>query len=208
MITLYDYYRSSACYRVRIALNYKKLDYEKIEIHLTKEGGEQHQAAYKNINPQQLVPTLMDGEHVLTQSIAIMEYLEERYPKPHLLPSDPVQRARARAIAQMVACDIHPLNNLRVLQYLVETLGHDEETKRTWYHHWLRLGFDAIETLLAYQPKTGFCVGDHVTIADICLVPQIYNATRHHFSMAPYPCLRAINENCLGMACFSDAMPE
>ncbi|MEE7567851.1 maleylacetoacetate isomerase, partial [Xanthomonas sp. Kuri4-3] len=178
-LELYSYWRSSAAYRVRIGLNLKGLAYALHPVHLVREGGEQHAPAYARLNPQHLVPTLRDGDAVVTQSLAILEYLEERFPGDPLLPPDPVGRARVRALAQLVACDIHPLNNLRVSQYLEREGGLAAAAREDWMRHWIRAGFEALETLLAGHAGTGrFCHGDAPGLADCCLVPQLYNARR------------------------------
>lgn len=211
MIKLYDYFRSSASFRVRIALNLKELPYTPMEIHLVKEGGQHLQTDYAAINPQKLVPTLLDADETtaLTQSLAIIEYLEEQYPTPALLPHDPLLRAQIRAFAQHIACDIHPLNNLRVLQYLTGTLQISESQKMAWYFHWLQQGFTALETLLAKQSTSHpFCFGKTPTLADICLIPQVYNARRFEFPMHEYPRLSAVNAHCLTHAAFTRALPE
>lgn len=211
MIKLYDYFRSSASFRVRIALNLKDLSYKQMEIHLVKEGGQHLQEHYATLNPQKLVPCLVDADETtaLAQSLAIIEYLEEQYPTPALLPLEPLQRAAVRAFAQYIACDIHPLNNLRVLQYLTGTLELSESQKMTWYFHWLREGFTALEALLAKQPMTGpFCFGKTPTLADIYLIPQVYNALRFHFPMEDYPRLNAVNAHCLTQLAFQRALPE
>ncbi|HLV29821.1 MAG TPA: maleylacetoacetate isomerase, partial [Burkholderiaceae bacterium] len=177
---LYSYFRSSAAYRVRIALNLKGLEYETVPVHLLKDGGQQHSDAYKALNPTELIPTLVDGELAIGQSMAILEYLEEAYPEPALLPPDPAGRARVRAIAQSIACDIHPLNNLRVLKHLKRGLGVDDATKDEWYRHWINVGLTSVEALLAGNPATGrYCHGDQVTLADVVLVPQVFNARRY-----------------------------
>src|SRR5690606_4726115 len=176
---LYSYFRSSAAYRVRIALNLKGLAYETVPVHLLKDGGQQLSDSYRSLNPTALVPTLVDGDLAVGQSMAILEYLEETHPEPALLPRDAKGRARVRAIAQTIACDIHPLNNLRVLKYLKRTLGVPDEAKNAWYRHWVEEGLAALETMLARSPETGrYCHGDTPTMADICLVPQIANARR------------------------------
>ena len=209
IVKLYDYFRSTAAYRLRIALLYKGLDYQSIPIHLVNNGGEQHGKEYRAINPQELIPSLTDGSHTLTQSLAILEYLEEKYPSPPLLPEDIVQRAHARSIAQMVVCDIHPLNNLRVLQYLTKTLEHSEEEKLSWYRHWVALGFSAIEARLQDMSRNKpVCVGDSISLADICLIPQVYNAHRFGCPMDAYPLINAINEHCLGLDAFYKSAPE
>lgn len=208
-LKLYTYWRSTAAYRVRIALNLKKLRHELIPVHLTRGGGEQHDPEYLKLNPQGLVPTLLDGERVLRQSMAILEYLDEVYPEPPLLPATPRDRARVRAIAQLIACDIHPINNLRVLQYVEKELGAGEATRRQWYKFWVEEGFQALERLLAEHPSTGiFCEGDEPGIADICLVPQVYNANRFNIPLDPYPTIRRLNEACLEIPAFQDAAPD
>ncbi len=206
MIKLYDYFRSTASYRVRIALNIKQQAYELVQVHLVKDGGEQHGDAYRGLNPQGRVPALQDGDLVLTQSMAIVEYLEAKYPEPTLLPGNLAQQAHMRAIADIIACDIHPLNNLGVLQYLVNELHCDEQQKLAWYHHWLRIGFDAIEKMLT--SKGAYCFGDQVSLADICLIPQVYNAERFEFDMQPYPRICQINQACLELPAFSKAAPQ
>ncbi|HNG66436.1 MAG TPA: maleylacetoacetate isomerase, partial [Thauera aminoaromatica] len=176
---LYTYFRSSAAYRVRIALNLKGLDYEAVPVHLVRGGGEHRQPAYLGLNPAGLVPALEDQGQVLTQSLAIIEYLEESHPQPALLPAAPLDRARVRAIAQAIACDIHPVNNLRVLQYLTRELDASEEQKNAWYRHWIGVGLQAVEAMLAGDARTGaFCHGDTPGLADCCLVPQVFNARR------------------------------
>ena len=202
---LYDYWRSSAAYRVRIALNLKGLEYAQIPIDLR--AGQQRDEGYLGLNPQGLVPFLEDGETGLGQSLAIIEYLEERHPEPPLLPDEPVQRAQARAIALAIACDIHPLNNLRVLQYLERTLECDESVRMAWYRHWIAEGLRALEATL---PKTAgaFCVGDRPSLADICLVPQVYNARRYHCDIEPYPTVRRIDEQCRALEAFARAAPD
>lgn len=206
---LYDYYRSTASYRVRIALNLKKITYEKKEVHLVKNGGEQHAADYVQINPQHLVPSLIDGENSLNQSLAILEYLEERFPQPALLPDDLIMRSKVRSIAQIIACDIHPLNNLRVLQYLQQKLDVSDEQKNAWYHHWIEQGFQAIEKILSANKSKGyFCIGNTPTIADICLVAQVYNAKRFNCPLDNYSIIQSINDNCLKISAFADASPD
>ena len=208
MIQLYTYFRSSASYRVRIALNLKGLAYEAIPVHLVRDGGQQHSAAFTALNPSALVPVLRDGDATLTQSLAIIEYLEERYPDPALLPSDAVGRARVRALAQSVACEIHPLDNLRVLRYLEQRLGVDGEGRQAWYRHWVEAGFAAIERMLAESPQTGrFCHGDTPTLADCCLVPQVFNAERFGVSLTPYPSIQQITERCRALEPFRLAAP-
>jgi maleylacetoacetate isomerase len=204
---LYGYFRSSAAFRVRIALNLKKRDYETASIHLRR--NDQSRPEYRNVNPQGLVPTLEDGRQTLIQSLAIIEYLDEVYPDPPLLPKDPAGRARVRALADIVACDIHPINNLRVLRYLMRELGHDEAAVAAWYNHWIAAGFDALEPLLANNALTGaFCHGDAPGLADVTLVPQVVNAERYRLDLAPYPTLTRIYENCMKLEPFIAAHPN
>ncbi|MEQ9688660.1 MAG: maleylacetoacetate isomerase [Bauldia litoralis] len=205
---LHGYFRSSAAYRVRIALNLKGLDYEPVSVHLRK--GEQRAEAFLALNPQGMVPALVDGDAVLTQSPAILEYLDEAYPDtPRLLPGLPVDRARVRALAAAVACDIHPINNLKVLNYLGTELGIDEAKRSEWYRHWVGQGFDAIEALLANSSATGrFCHGDAPGLADVCLVPQVVNSQRHAHDLAPYPTIRRIAEACDALPAFQAAHPS
>ncbi|MFW5816798.1 MAG: maleylacetoacetate isomerase, partial [Wenzhouxiangella sp.] len=184
-LTLYAYWRSSASYRVRIALQLKGLDHLIQPVHLVRGGGEQHQAAFLRRNPQGLVPCLVHGETVLTQSLAIIEYLDERFPDPPLLPDNAADRARARAIAQAIACDVHPLNNLRVLHYLSASVGLDDSAKKDWYRHWTESGLRAVEALLRRAADAGpFCLGLRPGLADCCLLPQVYNARRFSCSLA------------------------
>ncbi len=210
MRTLYSYWRSSAAYRVRIALNLKGMDYVIAPVHLVRDGGEQHRDDYRTLNPQQLVPTLVDGGRVLRESLAIIEYLEEAYPAtPRLLPRAALACARVRELAQMVACDIHPLGNLRVLQYLQRELGASDEQKLAWSRHWIEAGFDAIETVLASGGHAGkFCEGDTPTLADCCLVPQVYNARRFGVPLARYPTITRIDAACARFDAFQRAAPE
>ena len=207
---LYTYWRSSAAYRVRIALQLKGLDYEDAYIHLVRDGGEQLGEAYGAINPQKLVPSLeLDDGAVMTQSLAMIEYLEEVHPEPALLPANPVDRARARALAQAVACDIHPVNNLRILKYLSGELQLDEDRKAAWYRHWVQTGFEALEKMLKDSSGTGrFCHGDKPGLADCCLVPQVYNARRFEVDMAAYPTIARIDGACLELEAFQKAAPE
>src|SRR6516164_4890985 len=204
---LYSYFRSSAAFRVRIALNIKNLDYETAAIHLRR--NDQGRPDYRSINPQGLVPALEDGGQILTQSLAIIEYLDEIHPEPPLLPGDPPGRARVRTLADIVACDIHPINNLRVLRYLTHQLGHDEDAIARWYNHWITAGFEAIEPLLANDARTAaFCHGASPGLADITLVPQIVNAERYQLDLAPYPTLTRIYENCMRLQPFIAAHPR
>jgi len=209
MFKLYSYFRSSATYRVRIALNLKGLPYEVLPVHLLRNGGEQRRAAYSRLNPAQLVPALVDGDAVLTQSLAILEYLEEAHPStPSLLPSDAIGRARVRALALTIACEIHPINNLRVLQYLKHSLSVPDNDRDNWSRHWLSAGFDVLEQLLSENPATGrFCHGDSITIADCCLVPQVFNARRINLPLDPYPTIRRIEAACLSLEAFQKAAP-
>ena len=208
-LTLYSYFRSSAAFRVRIALGLKGLTADMRFVHLLKEGGAQYTDAYSALNPQHLVPTLIHDGHVLTQSLAILEYLDEIAPEPPLLPSDPLSRARVRRIALAVACDIHPLGNLRVLRYLRQTLKTDDQARTEWQKHWMAEGFGALETTLASDPATGiFCHGDTPTLADICLVPQLTNARRIEMDLAPYPTLLRLEEAAYRLPGFVAARPE
>lgn len=208
MLELYTYYRSSAAYRVRIALHLKGLPYTAVPVHLLHGGGQQHSPAYAALNPAQLVPTLVDGELALGQSLAIMEYLEETQPGPALLPSTALARARVRALAQSVACDIHPLNNLRVLQYLEHTLHLDAPARADWYRHWVSLGLTTLEALLHRHPDTGvFCHGDTPTLADCCLVPQLANARRFATPLDAFPTLLRIEAACQTLSAFARAAP-
>jgi maleylacetoacetate isomerase len=194
---------------VRIALNLKGLPYELLPVHLIKQGGEHLSPDYRKINPDALVPALDDDSHVLTQSLAIIEYLEETHPTPPLLPVGALDRAHVRAIALSIACDIHPLNNLRVLRHLVKEMKVSEEDKDNWYRHWCEQGLAALETTLASDPRTGaFCFGDTPTLADCCLVPQIYNANRLKCNLSAMPTILRINETCLALPAFANARPE
>ena len=203
---LYDYFRSSAAYRVRIALNLKGLEAERRFVHLRK--GEQRGAYYLEVNPQGLVPALVIGKTVLTQSLAIIEYLDEKHPAPQLLPRDIEDRAWVRAIALSIACDIHPLNNLRVLKYLGRELKAEEPVRDEWYRHWVRVGFEALEAQLASRAAGPYALGVEPTLADICIVPQVANAQRLNVPMEPYPRIRAINDACLKHPAFDRARPE
>jgi maleylacetoacetate isomerase len=202
---LFDYPRSSAAYRVRIALHLKGLDWQAVPVNLLESG--QRSADYLAVNPQGLVPALRpDQGEVITQSLAILEWLEDTHPAPSLLPGDPGGRARVRAMAYTIACDIHPLNNLRVLNYLTGELGVSEAQKTAWYHHWLGLGFAALEQQV--EAGARYCCGDSVTLADICLVPQMYNARRFQLDLAPYPRLVAISRHLEGLPAFVAAAPQ
>jgi maleylacetoacetate isomerase len=205
---LYDYYRSSCSYRVRIALNMKQISYETLTVHLINQGGQQHHAEYLTMNPQGLVPTLDENGHILSQSLAIIEYLNEMNPEPPLLPLNPLSRAHVRSLAMIIACDIHPLNNLRVLNQLREVFQATEEQVLAWYHVWLKRGFDAFEAKLKSLPrKHHVCYEQAVSIADICLIPQVYNAKRYNFPMFDYPLINEINDYCLTLPEFKEAAP-
>jgi maleylacetoacetate isomerase len=206
---LFTYFRSSAAYRARIAFNLKGVTPDYAFIHLLKEGGQQHASGFKRINPQELIPALVHDGHTIAQSLAIIEYLDEVKPEPALLPNDAPGRARVRQIAYAIACDIHPVNNLRVLQYLRDTHGLSEEERARWQRHWIGLGFAAIETLLTNSTETGrFCHGDAPTLADICLIPQMTNGRRVNLDFAPYPTLQRIETAALAHPAFAAARPE
>lgn len=209
-LVLYTYFRSTAAYRVRIALNLKGLSYSPHFIHLTRSGGQQHSRDYHRINPQELIPALIDDGCTVTQSLAILEYLEERYPTPSLLPKTASARARARSIAQMICCDIHPLNNLRVLNYLRNKMAQDDEACQQWYQHWIHEGLTALEQILSGDSghQGHCCVGDTPTIADLCLIPQLFNARRFNCDLQNYPTLIKIDEFCMSISAFQLAAPE
>jgi maleylacetoacetate isomerase len=208
-LRLYSYWRSSAAYRVRIALNLKGQPYDTLPIHLVRDGGEQHAPGYAEINPQGMVPVLMHGNRILRQSMAIIEYLDETWPDPALMPTVARDRQRVRAIAQMIACDIHPLNNLRVQRYLEHELQADEAAREHWTKHWIITGLESVEHVLADNPSTGtFCEGDIPTMADCCLVPLVYNALRFGVPLDPWPNVRRINAACLALPEFDQARPE
>jgi len=205
-VTLYGYFRSSAAFRLRIALNLKGLSPELVSIHLQKEGGLNRKPEFRAINPQMRVPALkLDSGDVLIQSLAIIEYLDETHPQPPLLPRDPVQRAKVRALAQVIACDIHPLNNVGPLRYLKSALGQEQAKIDAWYHHWILDGFEALESLLQTGP---YAFGSEVTLADVCLVPQVYNATRFKVPLDRFPKIVAVNAACLKLPAFDKARPE
>ena len=205
---LYSYWRSTAAYRVRIALNLKDIDYETVPVHLVKDGGQQHTTEYQAINPQGLVPALeLDDGMVLTQSMAIMEYLQETVPEPTILAQAPQARARERAFAQAIVADIHPLNNLRVLNYLKQEAGWNADQVQGWYHHWIHAGFVPLEQQLARR-DTAFAFSDNPGIADICLVAQAYNAHRFGLDMSPYPTILELEKRCLKIPAFDKARPE
>lgn len=206
---LYDYVRSTAAYRVRIALRLKGIHYDAIEVHLLNNGGEHHHATYQQINPQELLPSLEVNDQVLTQSLAIIDYLDETYPEPPLLPKAPLLKAKIRSLALIIACDIHPLNNLRTLNRLKEQFNANETQVLEWYHHWLKSGFDAIETQLQQLKRSkAFCSGTSVSLADICLIPQVFNAKRVHFPMDAYPIITDINAHCLSIPAFAESAPS
>ena len=204
---LYGYWRSSAAYRVRIAMHLKALDFESISVDLVKNGGEQHQDDYIAMNPSHLVPTLVDGNLVLNQSLAIIDYLDNCYPDVALYPSDVKLRAKVQALSLDIACEIHPINNLRVLQYLTNQLSLDDKVKLTWLHHWMTTGFTNLEAQLV---KTSglYCFGDQVTMADVCLIPQCYNAKRFDVDISHYPNICRIVNNCQLLTAFDKALPE
>jgi len=201
-VRLYTYFRSSAAYRVRIALNLKGVAYEAVPVNLLK--GEQRQEGYRAVNPQQRVPSLDTGGATLIQSPAILEYLDEAYPEPPLLPAGAANRAKVRAVASLIACDIHPLNNSGVLAYLKTRLGHDQAAADEWYAHWVREGFDAVEALIEPGP---YAFGSRVTLADVYLVPQVFNARRFNVPLDAYPKIAAVDEACAALTAFQDAAP-
>lgn len=206
---LFSYWRSSAAYRVRIALNLKGLPYEVVPVNIAPATGAQHVPGYHALNPQRMVPVLVDGERVIRQSLAIVEYLEETYAGARLLPATARERARARSLALLVACDIHPLNNVRVLQWLEAEFNTPQVERERWVRHWIGAGLAALEELLAGNPSTGdFCEGDTPSIADICVVPQCYNALRFAIDLAPFPTVRRIYQTCLAVPAFDRARPE
>jgi maleylpyruvate isomerase len=205
-VKVYTYFRSSAAYRLRIALNLKGLSGDMVSIHLQKDGGQHRKPEYRAINPQMRVPALkLDSGEVLTQSLAIIEYLDEVDPQPPLLPRDPVERAKVRALALAIACDIHPLNNLAPLRYLKNELGQEQSKIDAWYHHWILEGFEALETMVRPGP---YAAGSEVTLADVCLVPQIYNARRLKVPLDRFPKLVAIDAACAKLPAFEQARPE
>ncbi|WNC71158.1 maleylacetoacetate isomerase [Thalassotalea psychrophila] len=207
MIKLYGYWRSSAAYRVRIALNLKKIEHELVSVHLVKDGGQQHSDSYVKMNPSHLVPTLVDGDFNLNQSLAIIDYLEETNSNVALYPRDIKNKALVKALAYDLACEIHPLNNLRVLQYLSNELSITVDQKTAWYHHWIIEGFSALELRLA-KTSGQYCFGDNITVADLCLIPQIYNAKRFNVDMSAFPLINKIESNCAKLPAFIDAEPE
>ncbi|MGA7817493.1 maleylacetoacetate isomerase [Caballeronia sp.] len=205
---LYSYFRSSAAYRVRIALNIKGLSYDYAPIHLLRDGGEQLKPDYRALSPDGIVPTLIDGDHVINQSLAIIEYLEETHPEPALLPGTPADRAFIRAIALQVACEIHPLNNTRVLQYLTTEVKLDDAAKNAWYARWVESGLDALERRLERDPRVGtLCFGDSPTLADLCLVPQVFNARRFNVDVSRYPTIERVADYAATLDAFLRAAP-
>lgn len=203
---LYTYFRSSAAFRVRIALNLKGLAYDPVLVHLPK--GEHRKPAYAAVDPQGLLPTLVEGDHALSQSLAIIEYLEETHPEPRLLPEDPRGRARVRSLSLLIACEIHPLNNLRTLQHLKRALGQNEDQINTWYRHWIADGLTKLEADLGRDGTGRFCHGDSPTMADCCLVPQVFNAKRYNSDLAPYPKVMRIFDACMQLDAFDRAQPS
>jgi maleylacetoacetate isomerase len=205
-VKLYSYFRSSAAYRVRIALNLKGIAYETATIHLVKDGGHNKRPEFRAVNPQMRVPALVTpAGDILIQSLAIIDYLEETHPQPALLPKDPIARAKVRALAEIVACDIHPLNNIGPLRYLKNTMGQEQSAIDAWYHHWVTSGFEAIEALIEGSP---YACGNEVTLADLCLVPQVYNARRLKVPLEKFPKIVGVDKACLALAAFERARPE
>lgn len=209
MMKYYGYFRSSSSYRLRIAFNLKKVTPEFVSVHLRRGGGEQKSQSYTQLNPQQLVPTLLADQEVLTQTMAILEWLDETIPDPALLPEDPFLRARVRAFSLVIACEIHPLQNLRVLQYLKNELGGNDETAKAWCQRWIGDGLSACEALLAREPEQGpFCFGQTPGLADICLVPQVFSAARFDVDTRDMPRLMQVYEACQALPEFKDAHPS
>jgi len=206
---LYGYFRSSAAFRARIALNLKGIKPELRFVHLLKDGGQQHTAEYKTLNPQELIPALVHDGQLITQSLAIMEYLDEIVPEPPILPKDALGRARVRELAYVVACDIHPVNNLRVGLYMKEEFAAGDDDIARWHRHWIRIGFDALEQMLSLSKDTGlYCHGDAPTIADICLIPQCANARRVKLELDPWPTIARIEAHALKHPAFAAALPK
>jgi maleylacetoacetate isomerase len=203
---LYSYFRSSAAYRARIALNLKGLPYETVSVHLVKEGGHNRRPEYRAVNPQMRVPALIaPGGEVLIQSLAIIEYLDETHPEPPFLPKNPIARAKVRGLAELIACDIHPLNNTSPLRYLKHQMGQEQSAIDAWYHHWVREGFEALEALVEPGP---YACGNSVTLADICLVPQVANARRLKVPLDAFPKIVGVEAACLKLPAFDRARPE
>ena len=208
-LRLYSYWRSSAAYRVRIALNLKGLEHQLVPVHLLRDGGEQHAEAYRSVNPQGLVPALQHGQRIVRQSMAIIEYVDETFADVPLLPATARDRARVRGLAQIIACDTHPLGNLRVLQYLEREFKATPEQREAWIRHWMARGLASVETLLATDTATGeFCDAETPGFADCLLVPQLYSARRFGLDLTPYPTIRRIEANCLALEAFKRAAPE
>lgn len=206
-VTLYTYWRSTAAWRVRIALNLKNVAVDLVPVHLGRDGGEQHAEAYSSINPNRTVPALVlaDGSAIV-QSLAAIEYLDEIHPDPPILPADPVARAKARMLAQVIACDIHPINNLRVGNYMKERFSHTQDDVVEWMNHWMKLGFSAFQELV--PPEAPYCCGEDLTIADLCLVPQLFNARRWGLDLTPFSRLTEIEQRCAVLPAFRDAHPD
>ena len=208
MLNLYGYYRSTAAYRVRIALDLKGVDYDQIPVHLVRGGGEQHSPEYRRKNPAGLVPALETEDGVITQSLSIIDYIDRRWPEPALLPEPEMDRAWVYALALDICCDLHPLNNLRVLKYLTGDLGLSEDDKLRWYRHWIATGFAAIEQKLEQAESGDFCHGDQPSLADCCLVPQVYNAHRFNCPMDAYPRINRIHAHCSELPAFAASHPD
>ncbi|OSQ37384.1 maleylacetoacetate isomerase [Thalassospira mesophila] len=207
-LTFYDYFRSSASYRVRIALNLKGLQPETVEI-VDLRTGAQSQSLYKSVEPSGLVPSFTFGGKTFGQSLALIEWLDAMYPSPRLIPADPLAALGVREVAHTIACDIHPLNNLRILKYITNTLGASADAKQEWYRHWICAGFDTLEALIAPHRNNGpFCLGADLSLADTCLVPQVYNARRFDVDLSPYPAICAVNAHCTSLPAFANAAPE
>lgn len=207
-MNLYTYFRSSASFRVRIVLNLKGLPYDSIPVHMLRNGGEQHTPEYRAVNPLGVVPSLQTDEGpVLTQSIAICEFLEESFPEPRLLPEDRFERAWVRSLCNAVACDIHPINNLRVLKYVKGTLNHSDDEKNEWYCHWIQTGFEALEKMLSARAGS-YCLGDRVTMADAFLIPQVWNAMRFDCPLDEFPTIRRVYDNAMVLEAFQLAQPS
>jgi maleylpyruvate isomerase len=205
-VKLYSYFRSSAAYRARIALNLKGIAYETVSVHLVKDGGHNRRPEFRAVNPQMRVPVLVtDAGDTLLQSLAIIEYLDETHPEPPLLPKDPLARAKVRALSELIACDIHPLNNTSPLRYLKNQMGQEQRAIDAWYHHWVREGFEALEALIEPAP---YACGKSVTLADICLVPQVANARRLKVPLEKFPNIVAVDAACLKLPAFERARPE